>query len=317
MNEIKNLGVFPTMITPFKKDGSIDIETAEKYVEWYFNKGCSGIFAICQSSEIWKMNKEEKISLSSAVYKKAKALAKENGRDFTVVCSGHTSESIEAQADELNAVYKAGADALIWITNRLDINNEGDDVWISNAEKLLALLPKDAKLGMYECPFPYKRLVTPKILKWCLGTGRFFFMKDTCCDKMMIRDRLDILRGTDLALMNANAQTLLDSLQHGAAGYSSVMANFHPELYVWLCENFEKEPEKAKALQCFLSTVAFTEAGLPYPLSAKYHMCLEGMPTENISRVRGDEHLTDYGKDCVEQMRYACIEFAKGLGIEI
>ena len=117
--------------------------------------------------------------------------------------------------------------------------------------------------------------------------------------------------------MNANAQTLLDSLQHGAAGYSSVMANFHPELYVWLCENFEKEPEKAKSLQCFLSTVAFTEAGLPYPLSAKYHMCLEGMPTENVSRVRGDERLTDYGKDCVEQMRYACIEFAKGIGIEV
>lgn len=317
MNNRKNLGVFPTMITPFKKDGSVDIETAEKYVEWYFNKGCSGIFAICQSSEIWKMNKEEKISLSSAVYKKAKALATEHSRDFTVVCSGHTSESIEDQADELNAVYESGADALIWITNRLDINNEGDDVWIANAEKLLSLLPKDAKLGMYECPFPYKRLVTPKILKWCIGTGRFFFMKDTCCDKMIIRERLDILRDTDFALMNANAQTLLDSLQHGAAGYSSVMANFHPELYVWLCENFEKEPEKAKSLQSFLSTVAFTEAGLPYPLSAKYHMCLEGIPTENIARVRSSDELTDYGRDCIEQMRYACIEFAKGLGIEL
>lgn len=30
-----------------------------------------------------------------------------------------------------------GTDALILITNRL--NNEGDDVWIANAEKLLGL----------------------------------------------------------------------------------------------------------------------------------------------------------------------------------
>ena len=137
MSNRKNLGVFPTMITPYLPDGSIDIATAEKYVEWYFSKGCSGIFAICQSSEIWKMNTEEKIYLSSAVYKKAKSLSKESGREFTVVCSGHTSETIEDQAKELNAVYNAGADALIWITNRLDINNEGDDVWIENAEKLL------------------------------------------------------------------------------------------------------------------------------------------------------------------------------------
>ena len=304
------------MITPYKKDGSIDIDTALKYVDWYFERGCAGIFALCHSSEIWKMRStEEKTTLSRAVYKRAKELEKKHGRSFTVVCSGHTSDTVEAQASELNAVYEAGADALILISNRLDINNEGDDVWIANAERLLSLLPKEVRLGIYECPLPYKRLVTPKILKWCLSTDRFYFMKDTCCDKIMIRERLEILRGSHFALMNANAQTLLDSLQHGAAGYSSVMANFHPELYVWLCENHEKEPEKASVLQNFLGTVAFTEAGLPYPLSAKYNMCLEGIPTENLSRVREGAALTDYSRDCIAQMRQLCKEFAKMLGI--
>lgn len=97
------------------------------------------------------------------------------GRKFVVVSSGHVSETIEKQAEELNAVYNSGTDALILITNRLDINNEGDDVFINNAKRLLELLPKKAKLGFYECPFPYKRLVTPKILDWCLSTGRFYF----------------------------------------------------------------------------------------------------------------------------------------------
>ena len=36
-------GVYPTMLTPYRADGSIDICTAEKYVEWYFSKGCAGI----------------------------------------------------------------------------------------------------------------------------------------------------------------------------------------------------------------------------------------------------------------------------------
>ena len=188
-------------------------------------------------------------------------------------------------------------------------------MWIANAEKLLSLLPKEAKLGVYESPLPYKRLLTPRILKWCVSTGRFYFMKDTCCDKIMIRERLEILKGTSFALMNANAQTLLDSLQHGASGYSSVMANIHPDLYVWLCENHAKDPKKAKLLQEFLGTLAFTEVGIPYPLTAKYNMCLEGIPTENISRVRDGRDLTDYAKDCVEQMRDLCITFKEMLGI--
>ena len=71
----------------------------------------------------------------------------------------------------------------------IDPNNEGDDVFIANGEKLLAQLPADAKLGFYECPYPYKRLVTPKILDWCLSTGRFYYMKDTCCDAALIAER--------------------------------------------------------------------------------------------------------------------------------
>ena len=66
------------------------------------------------------------------------------------------------------------------ITNRLDPKNEGDAVWIANAEKLLARLPSGLPLGLYECPYPYKRLLTPEILRWCISTGRFRYIKDPC-----------------------------------------------------------------------------------------------------------------------------------------
>ena len=306
-------GAYPTMITPYKADGSVDYEMAEKYVEWYFNKGCAGIFAICQSSEIIYLSVEERVELNRRVYKKAQELKLKSGKEFTVVSSGHVADSIEDQADELNKVYESGTDALILITNRLDLNNEGDDVWIENAKKLLALLPKDANLGLYECPLPYKRLVTPKILKWCIETGRFYYMKDTCCDAKMIKERLDIIKGTNFNLLNANCQTLLQSLKDGGAGYCGIMANFHPELYAWLCENYEKEPEKAEKIQSLLGTVGFTEQGLPYPLTAKYHMCLEGLETNPIARNRKTEELTDYVKDCVSQMRELCKLFIEKL----
>ena len=308
---MKRIDIFPTMITPFKKDGTVDYETAEKYVEWYYEKGCNGVFAICQSSEIFFLTLEERVKLNNVVWNKAKEIEKKSGKEFIVVSSGHVSDTIEEQAKELNAVIESGTDALILITNRLDINNEGDDVWIENAEKLLKMLPEDVKLGLYECPHPYKRLVTPRILKWCVEKGRFYYMKDTCCNAETIAERNEILKDSPFRLLNANCQTLLSSMKSGGYGYCGIMANFHPELYVWLCENYEKEPEKAERLQNLLGTIGFTEAGMPYPLTAKYNMCLEGIETENIARNRKSEELTDYMKDCTKQMRDLCKEYAE------
>ena len=298
--------IFPTMITPYNSDGSVDYETAEKYVEWYYKKGCNGVFAICQSSEIFYLSLEERIKLNTVVWNKAKEIEKISGKPFTVVSSGHVSDSLEDQAKELNAVVESGTDALILITNRLDVNNEGDDVWIENATKLLKMLPKDVKLGLYECPSPYKRLVTPRILKWCLDTDRFYYMKDTCCDADVIAERNELIKGSHFRLLNANCQTLLSSLKTGGSGYCGIMCNFHPELYVWLCNNFKSDPEKAQIVQNLIGTVGFTEIGMPYPLTAKYSMCLEGIETVNYARNRKSEELTDYMKDSTKQMWDLC-----------
>ena len=217
-----------------------------------------------------------------------------------------------SQAKELNAIYESGTDALILITNRLDINNEGDDVFIANAEKLLKKLPKDVKLGLYECPYPYKRLVTEKILDWCKKTGRFTYMKDTCCDADMIKERIEQLKGSGFKLLNANCQTLLRSMRDGGDGYCGIMCNFHPALYSWLAKNYNDE--RADLVQSVIGTFGFTESGLPYPLTAKYHMSLCGIPTELTARNRKGEVLSEYAKDCMRQMKTATDYFENLLG---
>lgn len=301
--------ILTTMITPYKADGSVDYDTAEKYVDWYYRSGIDGIFAVCQSSEIFYLSLEERVKLNKTVYQRAKTL----NENFLVVSSGHVSDTLEKQAEELKAIYESGTDALILITNRLDPNNEGDDVFIRNAEKLISLLPPDVKLGLYECPHPYKRLVTPKILDWCLSTGRFYYMKDTCCDAQMIRQRTQQLKGSHFKLLNANCQTLLETMRNGADGYCGIMCNFHPKLYAWLGENYKSE--KADIVQSVIGTFGFTEVGLPYPLTAKYHMNLCGIATENIARNRKSEELTPYSESCMQQMKYATDKLEKWLGV--
>lgn len=296
MKQIAN-GVYPTMITPYRNN-CIDYDAATELVEWYKANGCHGIFAVCQSSEMFFLTLEEKIKLAQTVIKKA------DGK-MSVVVSGHTGNSIEEQADEANRMHETGADAFVLVSNRLDIHNHGDEVWIENAKRLLDKINLDITLGIYECPYPYKRLLTPKILDWCISTNRFSFIKDTCCDVEMLDDRLKQMNGTTLKMYNANAQTLLHTLKGGAKGYSSIMANFHPDLYVWLYENFEKYPEKAEKVSDTLSMLACTE-GPAYPCTAKYHLNKMGIKMDTYSRSCDEMRLTTYNKNIIDQMHRVC-----------
>lgn len=297
------MDIFTTMITPYLSDGRVDYETAERYVDFYAESGITGIFAVCQSSEIFYLTLEERVELNRRVYSRAKTWEKKLGRPFKVVSSGHISDTHEEQVKELHAVWQSGTDALILITNRLDPQNEGDDVFIARLQALLDALPEDVRFGLYECPYPYKRLVTPRILEFCRSTGRFDYMKDTCCDAEMMRERCRILEGSGFRLLNANCQTLLESIEGGADGYCGIMCNFHPRLYAYLGEHYRDDPEAVRVLQGLIGTFGFTEVGLPYPLTAKYHMGLCGIPTENISRSRKSEEMTEYARSCMRQMK--------------
>lgn len=301
----KAFGAYPTMVTPYDENGNVDYAAAEAMVEWYWNMGCDGIFASCQSSEIQCLSEDDRVKLADCVKKKADALAAADSSraPMLIVASGHVSDDFDDQARELNRIAATGVDAVILITNRMDIANTGDEAWIQDAERLIQTIPENVMLGLYECPRPYKRLLTPKMLEWCLSTGRFRYIKDTCCDEAEIERRLAILNGTPLRLFNANAQTLLESLKAGCAGYCGIMCNFHPELYVWLTHHFKDQPETAETVGAFLSMTAFTEA-LAYPITAKYHLSqIEGLPIASLyARSRDAADFKPYDAMCVRQM---------------
>lgn len=270
-------GVWPTMITPFTAGNEIDEAALERVVEWYINRGVHGLFAVCQSSEMFALTLEEKVRLAESVVRLTR------GR-IPVIASGHTSDGLEAQIVEIRRLSETGIDAFVLVTNRLAESAESDEVWKRNAERLLERIP-DVAFGLYECPYPYKRLMTPELLRWCESTGRFRFLKDTCCNVDQLKAKLEAVRGSGLRIFNANSATLLDSLKLGAAGFSGVMANFHPQLYVWLVEKWADEPLWATRLQSFLGLASAIERQ-NYPVNAKYHMQLEGLPVTTVTRVK-------------------------------
>lgn len=294
-------GVYPTMITPYK-DGKIDEAGVRALVRFYWEKGCDGIFATCQSSEILFLSTEEKAHLTGLVVDEAKKLADsdKSRAPMMIVASGHTSDTIDDQVNELSAVAAKGPDALILISNRLDIANTSDEAWIADAEKLLARLPDDIPLGIYECPKPYKRLLTDKIMKWCIEMGRFYFIKDTCCDAEVIKHRLDVCRGSHLEIFNANSQTLLETLRAGASGYCGVMGNMHPELYVKLF-NSDYNTKEASLLQDYLALTSMVET-ISYPCCAKDFLArFRGIDISTYARSCDENTYTPYQRNIIAQ----------------
>lgn len=257
-------GIIPVMLTPFTEGGQIDYAGLERLIEWYLANGSDALFAVCQSSEMMFLSLEERVALARFVVDKT-------GRRVPVVASGHISDDIDRQIDELTAMSRTGADALILVTNHLDPKKTGSETFKANLATLLDRLPKDIPLGLYECPAPYRRLLSDDELEMCAQTGRFVLLKDVSCDLATVKRRVALTSGTPLRILNANAAIAWDAMKAGAPGFNGVFTNIHPDLYKWLYTSSADHPELARELAAFLVVAAVSEA-LGYPALAKiYH----------------------------------------------
>ena len=257
------------MLTPFTPDRAIDWRGLDALTDWYLAAGVSGLFAVCLSSEMYALEEDERLALARRVVQRAA------GR-VPVVASGTFGGPVEAQAAFVKRMADTGVDGVVVIVNQLAEEAEGEAVWRRNAERLLDLTP-DVSLGLYECPAPYHRLLSPEMLGWAAGTGRFLFHKDTSCRIGPIRAKIAAAQGTPFRFYNANTPTLLGSLQAGGDGYSGTAANFYPELLVWLCRRHADQPERAARLQHLL-TVCDRAAAHRYPATAKQYLADLGLP---------------------------------------
>ena len=302
-----NPGVWPVMITPWTEDNKPDFKAIKQLCDWYVEKGCTGIFAVCQSSEMAYLTEQEKLDIARAT---AEAV---DGR-IQVVASGHTADDKATQFREIENMMKIpGIGAYVLVSNRLDQKNEGESVFEANAQEIFDRYP-EIDFGIYECPMPWKRLVTTEFLRKAGQQGRMVFLKDTCCDYELVRERQAAVEGTPLKIFNANAQSWFDSVCHGAAGYSGVMANFHPDLYKWCFDHKDTDYDKARLVADFLTAAAMIEMRI-YPCNAKYHQNLVDVPMSVFARSADCAKLDKNAKGEVESLIHLEQYVRKQLGL--
>jgi 4-hydroxy-tetrahydrodipicolinate synthase len=260
-NAMRIDGIVPVMLTPFTEDSRIDYESLERLTDWYIARGADALFAVCQSSEMQFLTLPERVETARFVVEIAR------GR-LPVVASGHVGASLDDQKAELRAMAGTGVDGIVLVTNRLDPDREGTDTFRANLKALLETLPSDLPLGLYECPAPYRRLLSDDELKACIDTGRFAMLKDVSCDLETVKRRIALAAGSGFAVINANAAIARDAMRAGSRGFCGVATNIHPDLYAWLYRS--ADTPLAEELAQFLVLAAQFEA-FGYPAVAKIY----------------------------------------------
>lgn len=268
----------PVMITPYDKSGKIDYKALGALMDFYIAAGVKGFFANCASSEMYALTDDEKLALTQYV-------VKHSNHKFPVVASGSFGETIEAKAEFAKKIYDKGVNGVITITSLFAGKDDSDDVLIKNYEKFFSLTG-NIPMGTYECPSPYKRILTPYTFKWLLGTGRMVYHKDTTIDLPKVKEKIALSIGNKIEFYDACVANTMYSLQAGAKGMSAISGNFYPEILVWMCNN-STNPDRQDDVKYIQEQLTKTEDIIAqnYPLSSKYFLRKRGLPIEVASRL--------------------------------
>lgn len=284
MNEFR--GLWPVMLTAFQDDGDVDLPGVEALTDFYLDNGSHGLFAVCQSSEMYDLTDDERIAIAETVVKRTA------GR-VPVVATATFGGAIAGQAQFVRRMSETGVDAVVVLPNQLSGADEEESALQPRLEQLVEQTDP-VPLGLYECPKPYHRTLSPELTRWAAGTGRFRYIKDTTRVPARIEEKIAAVQGSRLALFNAAPASALASLRLGAAGVSPVAANLFPELFAWLCDNCQADhadDSKAAWLQSRITLFDGTVRH-KYPQSAKRFLATHrGLPIGAHTRV--EEHPWD------------------------
>ncbi len=298
----------PVMITPFKQNGAIDFDTLGKLINFYVAAGAKGFFANCASSEMYNLTADERLALTTYVVKHVPA-------KMSVVSTGSFGDSIAEKAAFTKKIFDTGVNGVITITGHFAAENESDEVLMKNYEAFFKLTG-NIPLGTYECPSPYKRVLTPEVFSFLLKSGRMVYHKDTTIDFDKVKVKIDLAKGSKLEFYDACIANATNSLQEGAKGMSPICGNFYPEIVAWMCNN-ANDPKKKEDVQFIQEQITKTEdiIGQHYNLSAKYFLQKRGVPFELVSRTN-KEPLTQQQKEVLDGVYQTFLGWCERIGIK-
>ncbi len=218
-------GIVPAMVTPFDKDGKVNLSAMRKLTNYLVDAGVHGLFAVGGQGEFWALDAEEKKAIIETVVDEAR------GRVPVYAGTGATTT---AEAIRLtNIAETAGADAVSVIT----------PYYVSpNQDELLAhytAIAKSTKLPvvLYNNPDRAGVNISPGMIEKAAKVENIVGVKDSGGDMTQAGE---YIRRTpsDFSVLMGRDTLIFGGLCVGAKGSITATANVAPKLVVEIYEAY-------------------------------------------------------------------------------
>jgi 4-hydroxy-tetrahydrodipicolinate synthase len=259
------------MITPFDDNGKIDWLAYREMDEWYISHNVGGLYANCQSSEMYALDNDERVQLAVEAVKVA-------GGRVPVAATGNLGESIEEHIALSRRIAETGVDIVMFVVPTLHDND--DDLrgyYFTLAEKV------DAPLGLYECPVPRRYHLGIDLVRALAQSGRFVAYKETSENLEKILALQEVTGDTPLSLLQACSAYLLESVRAGGLGSMCIAAIHLPDLVAAVIKKARAGDPDAERLQAAHSAMHLAQRAA-HPHAAKYLLCKRGLPISDRCR---------------------------------
>ena len=231
-------GAATAIVTPMKKDGSVDYEAYGRLIDWQIAEGIDAIVAAGTTGEGSTLSDEEHREVVKFTVDKV------NKR--VPVIAGTGSNDIAYAIDLTKYSCEAGADAMLVVTPYYNKATQNGLIKMFTAiadasTKPIILYNVPSRTGVNIEPSTYAVLAEHPMI-WGIkeASGNIAKIVET---KALCGDKLDIWSGND--------DQITPILACGGAGVISVLSNVLPAKTVELCNKyFEGDTEGSMALQC-------------------------------------------------------------------
>lgn len=271
-------GAWPVMLTAFNDAGDLDVDGLRAICRWYITSGVSGLFACCQSSEIATLSEAEKRLVMRT------ALEEAQGRAPVIVGAiGQPDDA--ARFDFARRSMDQGAVGVVLNVAEFGTPQTPEPEVVDSLLEFADAVA-EVPLGLYECPQPYHRQLSPTALRRLDESGRFSFMKETSRDLETIAAKIDAVQV--IQVFTAFTPLCLAARRRGAAGYSGLATNFCPILCQWLCDHPYSRNPSAEEVQAVVTEAHEQIIRRNYPANAKSMLPGRGVSISHHCRVATD-----------------------------
>ncbi|GAA3022143.1 4-hydroxy-tetrahydrodipicolinate synthase [Tetragenococcus solitarius] len=281
------------LVTPMKKDGSVDYQKLDELVEWQVNEGINAIIACGTTGEASTLDDEEHISVIEAVVKKV------NHR--IPVIAGTGSNNTQHGIHLAKEAERVGADALLVVTP-----------YYNKATKKSLIAHYKAICGNIELPVILYSVasrtgmnLTYETVKELKQIPNIVGIKEASADIAQIVEIAQLV-DENFALYSGNDDQVLPLLAVGGSGVISTISNILPKETATMVADFLngniEQARRTQLKQLPLIQAVFSEVN-PVPIKAAvsllgkcelfYRLPLAEPETETLANLK--TQMTKYG----------------------